>query len=101
MPVKGSRYLNAPLFYADNAQLTVFPGTRARSITRATGVLEYTVKDGDRLDLLALYFYNDSRKWWRLLDANPLIIFAADLTLSKNVGETILIPRMVEVGARR
>lgn len=101
MPVKGSRYKDAQQFYAYDAQLPLFQGSRARSIARATGVLEYTVKDGDRLDLLALYFYSDSRKWWRLLDANPQILFAADLTLSENMGETLLIPRMLEAGARR
>lgn len=80
--------------------MPLFKGVRPRKIGQATGVLEYVVKDGDRLDLLALYFYNDSHKWWRLLDANPEIIFAADLTLNEYVGETILIPKVTEPGAR-
>ena len=54
--------------------------------------------EGDRLDLLALYFYVDSRKWWRILDANPEIVFGADLTLEDYIGETILIPRATEPG---
>lgn len=98
---KGSRYENAPTFAGQEGQPPLFPGVRARVIGPATGVLEYTVKEGDRLDLLALYFYNDTRKWWRILDANPEIVFGADLTLAENVGETILIPRAVEPGARR
>ena len=101
MPLKGSRYKDAQSFNMYDSRLPLFQGARARNITRATGVLEYTVKEGDRLDLLALYFYNDSRKWWRIIDANPLILFAADLTLIQNVGETLLIPRMYEAGARR
>lgn len=61
-------------------------------------MLEYTVQEGDRLDLLALHFYNNMYRWWRILDANPQIVFGADLLLEKNVGETILIPRSVEPG---
>ena len=101
MPVKGQRYQNASLFTGVNGGLPLFKGARSRTIGQATGVLEYRVKDGDRLDLLALYFYNDSRTWWRVLDANPEIVFGADLALSKYVGETILIPRATEPGAAR
>ena len=101
MSVKGPRYHNAPLFHGENSRLPFFKGTRSRTIGPATGVLEYIVKEDDRLDLLALYFYVDSRKWWRILDANPEIIFAADLALNEYVGETILIPKATEPGARR
>lgn len=31
----------------------------------------YTIKAGDRLDLLAHRFYNDPLFWWVLVDANP------------------------------
>ena len=98
---KGSRYQNAPLFAGLNGQLPEFRGVRARNIGPATGVLEYIVKENDRLDLLALNFYVDSRKWWRILDANPEIVFGADLTLAEYVGESILIPRVTEPGAGR
>ena len=101
MSVKGSRYQNAIAFSASKGQSLKFRGFRPRKITPATGVLEYTIKEGDRLDLLALYFYNDSRKWWRMLDANPDIIFGNDLTLKENIGETILIPRAMESGDGR
>ena len=93
-----SRYQNAKPFYGENGKEPVFQGTRARQIGPATGVLEYTVKEDDRLDLLALYFYVDSRKWWRILDANPEVVFGPDLSLEANVGETILIPRASESG---
>ena len=101
MPAKGSRYHNAVAFSASKGQPLIFRGFRPRKITQATGVLEYTIKDGDRLDLLSLYFYNDSSKWWRILDANPDIIFGNDLTLKENIGETILIPRVIESGDGR
>lgn len=98
MPVNPSRYQNAIVFSGDSVS-PVFKGIRARKIGAASGILEYVIKQGDRLDLLALYFYNDSAKWWRLLDANPEIIFAADLTLDDQVGRTIQVPRLTEQGA--
>jgi hypothetical protein len=101
MSLKGPRYQNPRPFTAENGQPPVFEGMRPRTIGPATGVLEYIVKEDDRLDLLALYFYVDSRKWWRILDANPDIIFGADLTLDNYIGETILIPRADEPGAGR
>ncbi|MCP4494544.1 MAG: hypothetical protein GY820_45680 [Gammaproteobacteria bacterium] len=96
---KRSRYQNAQPFYAFEGQTPVFEGMRARLIGPATAVLEYVVKEGDRLDLLALHFYVDSRKWWRILDANADIVFGSDLTLNEAVGDTILIPRIREAGA--
>ena len=98
---KGSRYESAREFAGENGKELVFGGIRSRKIGPAAGVLEYTVKEGDRLDLLSLYFYNNTRRWWRILDANPQIIFGADLMLSKYTGETILIPRSTEPGAGR
>lgn len=101
MSSKDSRYQNAAPFFSADGKAPVFKGSRARSIGPATGVLEYTVKADDRLDLLALYFYVDSQKWWRILDANPEVVFGPDLNLSESVGETILIPRVREPGSAR
>ena len=95
---KGSRYEGSQAFAGENGKAPVFGGMRARKIGPAAGVLEYTVKAGDRLDLLSLHFYYDTRKWWRILDANPQIMFGADLMLSEYIGETILIPRSTEAG---
>jgi len=101
MSVKKSRYYNTPLFSGEKGTLPEFMGTRPRNIAKATGIIEYIVKEDDRLDLLSLYFYNDSYKWWRILDANPEIIFGADMGLSDFIGETILIPGASEPGGRR
>ena len=95
---KGSRYESAKLFAGDNGKEPVFGGIRPRKIVPAIGVLEYIVKEGDRLDLLSLHFYNNTRRWWRILDANPQVIFGTDLMLSEYIGETILIPRSRESG---
>lgn len=99
MAKKGNRYLNAKPFLGTRGNLPVFTGVRAREIGQAKGVLEYTIKADDRLDLLALNFYVDSRKWWRILDANPGIIFGPDLSLEDSVGTVILIPKATEPGA--
>ena len=101
MIAKGSRYESAKEFAGENGKEPVFGGIRPRKIGPATGILEYSVKEGDRLDLLSLHFYNNTRRWWRILDANPQIIFGADLMLSEYAGETILIPRSTEPGGGR
>ncbi len=98
---KGSRYESARDFAPESGKEPVFDGIRPRKISSAAGVLEYTVKQGDRLDLLSLHYYNNTRRWWRILDANPQIIFGADLMLSEYAGETILIPRSTEPGGGR
>jgi nucleoid-associated protein YgaU len=95
---KGSRYESAREFASANGKEPLFGGVRPRKITSAAGVLEYTVNEGDRLDLLSLHFYNNTRRWWRILDANPQLIFGADLMLDEYIGETILIPRSTETG---
>ncbi|HRF06670.1 hypothetical protein [Accumulibacter sp.] len=98
MAAKGSRYAQVRAFVAEDGRQPAFKGGRARHIGAAAGVLEYTVKADDRLDLLARNFYVDSRKWWRILDANPEIVCGADLGLDDYVGSTILIPRASEAG---
>lgn len=101
MAKKRSRYQDVKPFLGQAGKAPLFKGGRAREIGQATGVLEYTVKADDRLDLLALYFYVDSRKWWRILDANPEILFGPDLSLDEYIGATILIPRATEPGTGR
>lgn len=69
---------------------------RARAISAATGVLEHTIEAGERLDLLARRYYNDDRSWWRILDANPSILFGTDLSLTGMAGQRLRIPRAKE-----
>ena len=102
MPInpKGSRYREALTFTPPDGDRPLFRGIRARSIGVASGVLEHIVRENDRLDLLALHYYNDPRLWWRIIDANPEVVFAADLVLKKRAGSIILVPRAVESGGR-
>ena len=95
---RGSRYDQTRTFEVDRGPAALFSGTRARAIETPEGVLEHTLKAGQRLDLLALHYYNDVRKWYRILDANPHINTAAEVVLDEFVGTIIVIPRMRTVG---
>ncbi len=108
MITKSSRYATARTFISNLSRSFQFEGIRPREIGSATGVLEHVVKEDERLDLLALYYYNDPRKWWRILDANPEILNGGDLffasgskedenPLESLVGSVILIPRVSEI----
>ena len=48
----------------------------------------YTVRPGDRLDLLAHIAAGDSTRWWLLADANP----HRDATRLEQPGQTIDLP---------
>lgn len=95
MLLKGSRYEQADDF-EPSEDGSRFAGLRAREIGPATGVVEYVVKSGDRLDLLARHFYNDDRLWWRIADANPEFTHAGLMLSEAQVGQVILIPRAKE-----
>lgn len=92
MLVRKSRYRETPGFTPPSS----FAGLRWRDIDQATGVIEHVVKAGDRLDLLARYYYNDDRLWWRILDANPDIVHGGNLAAEVGEGEVIQIPRARE-----
>jgi hypothetical protein len=93
MRLRGSRYENVKTFAPGDDGRIAFSGLRARDIGPAIGVLEHTVTPGDRLDLLALQYYNDDRLWWRIRDANPGVLFGGELLLGDLEGSTLLIPR--------
>jgi len=95
MRLRGSRYENVPTF-AQASSAAPFRGLRARDIGAATGILEHAVGVGDRLDLLALQYYNDDRLWWRILDANPGLLLGGALSLHDLEGSTLIIPRARE-----
>ncbi len=88
MFAKGSRYETTKLFAPaqDDVRLV-----RPRDIGPSDGVLEHRVEATDRLDLLALHYYNDNRLWYRILDANPELLCGSDLSLW--IGRTLAIPR--------
>jgi nucleoid-associated protein YgaU len=89
---KGSRYETARAFAKAADGSEVFPGVRPREAVTLAGAVEHVVKVGDRLDLLARHYYNDDRLWWRIVDANPEILFAGDMLAPGTEGQIILIP---------
>ena len=93
---KGSRYENTRGFDPAPDGTEVFEGNRPREIGSATAVVEHQVRAGDRPDLLARHYYNNDRLWWRIVDANPSFIFAADMVSPEREGEIILIPKARE-----
>jgi hypothetical protein len=96
MRLRGSRYEHVKTFAPSGEAGAPFRGLRPRDIGPATGVLEHVVGVGDRLDLLALQYYNDDRLWWRILDANPGVLLGGELTLGDLEGSTLIIPRRRE-----
>ena len=97
---KGSRYQTST-FNPPEGGRPVFAGIRPRPIGAAIGILEHIVKENERLDLLAQYYYNNPRRWWRIVDANPDVMFGGDLVINNKVGTVILIPRSYEPGEKR
>jgi len=99
---RGSRYEGVPPFRSDRSD-RLFPGLRSRDPGSPEGVLEHTVRAGDRLDLLANHYYNNDRLWWRILEANPALWsdgmtladkpIGMDLSLDLCVGRILVIPR--------
>ena len=96
--LKGSRYATSQLFNGNENGDRIFRGIRSRKITLAEGVIEHVLAKDERLDLLALQYYNDSSLWWRIVDANPDIVFAGDLMSVDRVGTVIVIPGINSTG---
>ena len=69
------------------------PGLRRpRTVPAPPGVVEHTLADGERLDVLAQYYYGDARRWWRILDANPQLLGAGQADRMAH-GARLAIPR--------
>lgn len=98
---KRSRYEQARKFSNEDGRIEDFDGVRPREIGPADGVIEHTVIEGERIESIALTYYNDPRKWWRILDANPNVLYGGELFERHLEGVVILIPRVTEPGGKR
>lgn len=87
-----SRYKKTKSFSYDEGEIQPFSGLRARDMSPATGVVEHILKSWERLDQLAEHYYNDPRKWYRILDANPELMYGGDLFGEGFIGKIIIIP---------
>lgn len=97
---KGSRYEKAVPFKYAEGEPQLFPGIRPRAIGAARPVLEHLSRKGERHDLLSVHYYNEPSLWWRVLDANPDVLYAGDLDQKREAGEPLLVPRAQEPGTR-
>lgn len=91
MFLAGSRYGQARPFDPPPARYSEL--IRPREVETLAGVVEHTLRSGDRLDLLAHHFYADGRQWWRILDANPQLLCGSDLEAEGMEGHVLVIPR--------
>jgi nucleoid-associated protein YgaU len=87
---KGSRYTNTDVIAPQRADGKSPRVLARRQIPPAPGVVEHVATDGERLDLLATRFYNESTKYWLILDANPEVLNPFELLLA---GRTVQIPQ--------
>lgn len=65
---------------------------KERPVIALNGLLEHVVQDGERLDQIAVYYYEDASLWWKILDANPEIRSAVDFEIKDYTGQILLIP---------
>lgn len=89
MFTKNSRYIIVPESSPVDAKGERLLATNVRVIPPTTGTFLHTVKGRDRLDLLALKYYNDPTKWWQIADANPNFAFPVDLLDRNPIREEI------------
>lgn len=91
----GSRYRHVLGFAPDSEGRPTFQGLRPRDIATLPPVLEHVLSAWDRPDSLAGHYYGDPERWWQLLDANPELYFAGDITVPdpERVGGILLISR--------
>jgi hypothetical protein len=102
---RGSRYADVPLFDPGPDGTLPFKGLRARPVGPSTGVIEHTVAIKERLDQLAHQYYDEPRHWYRIVEANPDVLFPEDLLWDpepaeehgrERLGAVIVIPKRRE-----
>lgn len=76
------------------AQETVTCLLRPTTYFSALDLITHTVKQGETIHKIALYYFKDAKFWWFIADYNPLIDFN-----NLKEGDKILIPPNTEVNA--
>ncbi len=85
---KGSRYEKVAANQITDSTGRVIVYKKIRFIPLTPGMVGYTVKQGDRLDLVANLSFRDAQRFWRICDANNAM-WPDDLLL---IGRTLEIP---------
>lgn len=68
---KISRYRKLPDIVTTDNKGRVSASRDLRLLPEVSGTFLHTVEEVDLLDHLAYKYYKQSRKWWRICDANP------------------------------
>jgi hypothetical protein len=68
---KSSRYRKMQQVLAIDAKGRTMVSLESRLLPEVTGKFHHTIEGADRLDNLSFKYYKQSKKFWRLCDANP------------------------------
>lgn len=90
MIYRNSRYTKTSVINTDGTQIFKL---RKRFEFNSNNAIVHQFSDGERLEGLALKYYNDPQLWWVILEANPQIKTA----LSIPFGTNLIIPSEKEV----
>jgi len=88
MFLKGSRYAKVAEYVVTDAQGVPHRCKKIRFIPPAPGAFQHTVKQSDRIDLIAFTYYHNPEKFWLIADANNVMV-AEDLV---EAGRQLIIP---------
>lgn len=86
---KGSRYEKVGTHEISDARGNVVKYKRIRFIPETPAILQHTVVQEERLDLIAHQYYRDPELFWRICDANKAML---PDELVAEAGRRILIP---------
>lgn len=75
MIYEGSRYEFSDVERLVDTKGTARPTVFAAPTDELINFSSYTVRQGDRIDLLADRFLGDAELWWKIADANPEWMF--------------------------
>jgi hypothetical protein len=76
---KGSRYKNLGEIILTDRKDRISRSKVLRWISDISGEFQHTINMTDRMDLLAHKYYENSKKWWRISDANPEFFIPTEL----------------------
>lgn len=85
---KGSRYEKLPTTTYTDASGRILTYVTTRYIPPTPAFIGHSVTDGERLDLIAFQYLQDSERFWRICDAN-LATWPDDLLV---LGAVIAVP---------
>ncbi len=88
---KNSRYRKVPDVVTTDSKGRKLKSRNFRLLPEVSGDFFHTVEEIDRLDHLAYKYYKQSRKWWRICDANPEFMSSQAL-LGKEAIVTVRFP---------